>query len=112
MKRLTLALTVFLAVGSVASASLSQRKESNRLDHDPIPHARMARNARSPVSVQAQETSQTASQTEYIMTQETEVLLNGKPCKYNDVPPNASIERMEVGIDKKTVLRVYFRKRK
>ena len=46
------------------------------------------------------------------MTDETEVLLNGTACQYKDVPDHATIVRMEVGLDRKTVLRVYFRTRK
>jgi hypothetical protein len=49
------------------------------------------------------------AQLEFVLTKETEVLLDGKPCKYEDIPANASILKMEVAADRKTVLRVQFR---
>jgi hypothetical protein len=47
--------------------------------------------------------------TDYLMTAETEVLLNGKPCKYRDIPASAIIVLMEVTADRKTMLKVHFR---
>jgi hypothetical protein len=49
------------------------------------------------------------SRSEFVMTDQTEVLLNGKPCKYAEVPGHASIVRMELAADNKTVLKVHFR---
>jgi hypothetical protein len=46
---------------------------------------------------------------DFFVTEETEVLLNGKPCSYAQIPAHASIVFMEVGADKKTVLKVHFR---
>jgi hypothetical protein len=46
---------------------------------------------------------------EFVITEQTEVLLDGKPCKYQDVFGNARIVRMEVAEDKKTVLKIHFR---
>jgi hypothetical protein len=47
----------------------------------------------------------------FILTETTEVLLDGRPCKYRDVPPQAEITRLEVGPDRRTVLRIFFRTR-
>jgi hypothetical protein len=55
---------------------------------------------------------QTAAQgarPEYLLTNETEILLDGKPCRYEAVPANARIIHMELGADKKTVLKILFR---
>jgi hypothetical protein len=50
--------------------------------------------------------------TEFVVTEQTEILLDGKPCKYQDVARDARIVRMEVAEDKKTVLKIHFRTRK
>jgi hypothetical protein len=52
------------------------------------------------------------SPSEFVVTDRTEVLLNGKPCRYADVPGHATIVRMEVAADNKTVLRIHFQTRK
>jgi hypothetical protein len=49
------------------------------------------------------------TQSEFVMTDQTEVLLNGKPCKYADVPGDARIVRMELAADNKTVRKIHFR---
>jgi hypothetical protein len=49
------------------------------------------------------------ARSEFVMTDQTEVLLNGKPCKYAEVPGHASIVRMELAADNKTVLKIHFR---
>jgi hypothetical protein len=46
-----------------------------------------------------------------VVTDRTEILLDGKPCKYEAIPATASIVRMEVAADKKTVLKIHFRRR-
>jgi hypothetical protein len=56
-------------------------------------------------------TAASPARPEYVLTHDTEILLDGKPCRYEDVPANARIIRMEVGADKKTVLKVLFRTR-
>jgi len=53
-----------------------------------------------------------APQSEFILTSRTEILLNGQPCRYEEIPSHASIVRMEVAADKKTVLKIHFRVRK
>ncbi len=52
---------------------------------------------------------QPAATSEYVITEKTEILLDGKPARYEAVPGTATVERMEVAPDGKTVLRVYFR---
>jgi hypothetical protein len=49
------------------------------------------------------------SRSEYVLTERTEITLNGKECKYADVPRNARIVQMEVGADGRTILRIRFR---
>jgi hypothetical protein len=49
-----------------------------------------------------------AAKSEFQVTDQTEICLDGKPCKYAQVPCHASIVRMEVAADTKTVLRIEF----
>lgn len=109
MKRLTLTLVAWLGVVSVVSASLTPRKESPRWVNY-VPRAQPARIAKG--STPVPEPGAPGGQAEFVMTERTEVFLNGKPCKYRDVPGHASILRMELAADKKTVLKVHFRTRK
>jgi len=107
MIRLTLALVTWISLISVASASLTPRKESAALGNQ------MARAWSSkPLAEVLEQTATRGTRPEYVLTNETEVWLNGKPCRYEAVPADASIVRMEVAADKKTVLKIYFRTRK
>jgi hypothetical protein len=115
MTRLILALVAWLSLVPVASASLAPRKSSTRLDNY-VPPAKASRGAQTkapevPASHQAQAAAQETT-SEFAVTEQTEVTLNGKPCRYKDVPSHASILRMELGADKKTVRKIHFRTRK
>jgi hypothetical protein len=109
MTRLTLTLAVcvwiWINLGSVASASVIPAKESRRLNN-----AAVNAPALSPEALE--QTLGRRSRLEYIVTERTEILLDGKACKYADVPAHARITRMEVAPDKKTVLTIHFRARK
>jgi hypothetical protein len=129
MTRLTLTLAACLGFVSVASASLTPRKDPPTFGRD-VPQAQAAklaalaleqataRGTRSEVPpAQAARLSALAREqaaapeapSEFVMTEQTEVLLNGKPCKYAEVPGHARIVRMELGADNKTVLKIHFR---
>jgi hypothetical protein len=60
----------------------------------------------------SQQTAGQGSISEFVVTDRTEVLLNGEPCRYEEIPGHASIVRMDVAADRKTVLRVHFRVQK
>ena len=49
---------------------------------------------------------------EFVLTDDTEVQLDGRPCKYADVPNNCSIVRLELAADGKTILKIHFRSTK
>ena len=105
MIRLTLTLAIWGSLVSVAPASLTPHKEP-----DPF----SAQRAQTWSSTKAlppllEQTATRAARPEYVLTNETEILLDGKPCRYEAVPANASIIRMEVGADRKTVLKILFR---
>ena len=107
MNRLILVLAAWMSLISVVSASLTPRKEPSLLGKEVRPIS-------SPkLSLKALE--QTVGQempSEFVVTDRTEILLNGKPCKYEEVPGHASIVKMEVAADKKTVRKIHFRTRK
>jgi hypothetical protein len=47
---------------------------------------------------------------EYVVTTETEIKLDGRDCKWEDIPDNVVITAMEVAAeDDVTVLRIFFR---
>jgi hypothetical protein len=104
MTRLALTLVAWMSLAAVAPASLSPRKERTTFDAEPTPRVPSA-----PRSAQA---TRPADPSEYVVTKRTEVLLDGQPCHFEDVPERASILRMEVAPDGKTVLRVFFRSQK
>jgi hypothetical protein len=47
---------------------------------------------------------------EYSITAQTKILLNGNPCNYNEVPPDAIVIRMEfASSNDKEILKIHFR---
>jgi hypothetical protein len=107
MTRLALALAIWMGFVSVVSASLTPRKEPAPLGSRVllVPVSRLAAEILTPAASRG-------ITPEFVLTEQTEVLLNGKPCKYEDVPAGASIVHLEVGIDNKTALKIHFRTRK
>jgi hypothetical protein len=107
MTRLTLVLIAWMTLISAAPASLTPRKEL------PPPPTELPRTELPRLPAKAAEgPTQPRRKTEYVLTERTEVLVNGQPCRYADVPANATIVRMELAADEKTVLRIHFRVRK
>jgi hypothetical protein len=107
MKGLTFTILVWLAFVSVAPASLAPPKKSRSLDME------LGRAQTSKVSALVQEQALPAeSEAEFAVTAQTEILLDGQPCAYADVPASAGILRMEVAVDRKTVLKIHFRTKK
>jgi hypothetical protein len=97
-----LAVVAWLVVVSVSGATLTPRKESQTLRAE---SSRAARPSAKALEVAAGR----GGRSEYVLTDRTEVLLNGKACKYADVPSNARIIRMELAADQQTVLCIHFR---
>jgi hypothetical protein len=48
---------------------------------------------------------------QYQITEQTDVTLDGRACRYADVPASAGIVKMEVAADGTTVLKIHFRRR-
>jgi hypothetical protein len=79
-------------------------------------HARPATIVFRPPGVQAQQldTRQAVAPTaeeELLLTPESKIYLNGRPCRYEDVPVGATITTAEVADDGKTILAIYFEKK-
>ncbi len=107
MARLLLAGAAWLGLASVSWASVAAHKEGPLFgkERPPVRAAQLA--------TQALELTATGgNRSEYVVTEQTEILLNDQPCKYADIPAHARIVRMELAADKKTVLRILFRSAK
>jgi hypothetical protein len=104
MNRIVWTLAVWLGWVSVSAASLTPRTETSTFGENDVP-LRLA------AKICAQAAEQVAK-SPYVLNERTEILLDGKPCKYENVPASASIIRMETAADHKTVLKIYFRSRK
>jgi hypothetical protein len=114
MMRLTLSLAIWLSWLSFSSASLAPRKERPSFERKRPAAFDLATQKAAPLASKNRltQTIAPAQESEYLLTANTEVLLDGQSCRYEEVPATASILRMEVGPDRKTVIRVYFRARK
>jgi hypothetical protein len=104
MLRLTLTLAAWMSFSSAVLASLAPRKESALFDRDAAP---LLASKLSPRIFQQGAGQDSGS--EFNLTERTEILLDGKPCKYEAVPGHATIVHMEVAADRKTVLKIHFR---
>jgi hypothetical protein len=104
MSRLTLALASLLCVVCVASASLSPPRERSRLANKvaPVQYAKLSPEIREVVDGRG-------STPEFVLTDRTEVRLNGKPCNYEEIPHHATIVLIEVAMDNRTILKIHFR---
>jgi hypothetical protein len=89
--------TSFLYV-TFANASLTQHKERSPFDK-PLPPAPKAE-------------PETEQEGGLVITDDTEVKLDGKLCKYEEIPESAEVILLEVGKDKKSVLKLHFRTKK
>jgi hypothetical protein len=113
MPRTIFALTVLFCSLSPALATLSPRTAPPPADDKltapvaiPLPQER----ALPPEVVQAAYPH--GQDDEYRITTHTDVFLDGRPCRYCDVPKNAVILKMEVSSDDRAVLSIHFRSKK
>ena len=103
MTRILLALAFWISLGSFAPASVSVGKKPSGVVNEVLPQRgsglldRLHRQA-----------TVGSAKAEFAVTEQTEILLNGQPCKYAQVPDHARIVHMEVAADKRTVLRIEF----
>lgn len=104
MTRPGLSLTALLCLVTTAMTSPARSNDTRTLGRELPPSVVRA------ISPEIfKSASGTGQKEEFRITYETEIVLDGRPCKYRDVPSNAVILKMEVGTDKKTVLKIHFR---
>jgi hypothetical protein len=107
MIRLRLALAAWAILVPSVPASLSARKEIPARAAEP----RLTADAVLPPETFGPVTGR-EPKPDFVVTDQTEIRVDGRPCRFNEVPVNASIFRMELAADKKTVLTIQFRTRK
>lgn len=61
-----------------------------------------------PPDAPAPKAAPAAEEPRLVINDQTEVLLDGKACKFADVPPGASVVNLSVAADRKTILKIYF----
>jgi hypothetical protein len=99
MLRLTMALVLTLSFLPPALASLTPRAERSQL-------------GRQPPSGLLKEKAPPEKDDGLVITEKTEVKVDGKSCQYEQVPDGADIVLLEVAADKKMILRIHFRSKK
>lgn len=99
MIRLMTGFAIFVCLLSAASASPSMRKVTA-----PLLVAEK--------SVSQRSITMPAWSSDFQMLDNTDILLDGKPCKYVQVPASATIHTLEVAADRKTILKIHFRSQK
>ena len=104
MTRLTAAVGALLCLLGPAAASLDRPKAADRAGVIPL--------ALSLPKALPPDTQEVPPPPEAQLTTETEVLLDGRLCPYKDVPTTASVARMVLAPDGKTITRIEFRSRK
>jgi len=101
MRRLLIACVVLFLSISTAAAALLPRKEPppswTKLSPDRLKQAVPREDTKEP---------------EWEISDATEVQLDGKACKFEDVPKGAEITLLEVASDKKAILKIHFRSKK
>ncbi len=107
MTRLILVLATWMSAAAVASATVTPRQPLSRLGYEGLQLAGTAQ----PTRVEAAEAAR-AAESPFALTDQSEVLLNGKPCRYEDVPAHATIHLLELAADRHTILRIHFRTQK
>jgi hypothetical protein len=106
MPRLILALAILIGLVSTGAASLTPSKILPVIGTSG-PSGKVAK-----LTAEEGASAIRGTSSGFLVTDQTEVTLNGQSCKYAEIPSHASILRMEVGPDKKTVLKIHFRTRK
>lgn len=98
MTRLTMALVASLVFFSTASGMLSRPKDQ------PPNYVKTLNKDR---KLNAPKPAPTSANV--VLTEQTEIKLDGRACKLAEVPGNAEIVLIDLAADKKTVLRIHFR---
>jgi hypothetical protein len=107
MTRVILALAAWMSVVATVSASLTPPKEPPAFgkEFDQVQAPMLSAKALKLVVKQS-------AISEFVVTDQTEIVLDGRLCRYAEVPAHATIMRIEVAADKVTVLKIHFRTKK
>ncbi len=112
MIRCTMTFAAFLCFLPHLSANLSPRNDFPTTAKTPLP--RTARDAApdldKPAAAPAAEAKPESPK--LVLTDKTEVQLDGQACKLADVPGTAAVVGLEVAADKKTILKIHFQSKK
>jgi hypothetical protein len=103
MTRIVVTLVAFLSFLPPASATLAARREPTIARKDSLRAYQKA------LPQSEHWMSGRKQEGEFVITDETAVFLDGRACRYRDVPDKAHIASLEVSPDRKTVLKAYFR---
>jgi hypothetical protein len=104
MLRLILPVACLVCFSPLVTAELSPPKET--FGHESRALDALARRQAKPKPAPAKPVEPSSP---FTITDTTEVLLDGKPCPFADIPGHASIILIEVGSDKRTILKIHFR---
>ena len=99
MYRLTMAVVASLCVLPFAMGASSPQKAPPGLE----------KNLSRDLKKEAQHRKQNEA---FVITEDTEVKLDGRLCKYEEVPGNAAIILLELAADQKSILKVHFQTKK
>lgn len=113
MTRPTLALAAFLSLIPPATASLAPRTTTPAPGKDLPPTTAKDRafDLDKPAAA-APPAEPPEEKQNFVINDQTEVQLDGKVCKFEEVPPGASIVNLSVAADKKTILKIHFKSKK
>lgn len=107
MTRWTMTFAAFLCFLPCVRANLSPQNGLPLLGKDSPPKA-----APAPPADPAPPAAEKPDKPKLVITDKTEVQLDGQACKLADVPGTASVVSLEVSADKKTILRIHFQSQK
>ena len=107
MNRWTTTFAAFLCFLPPALANLSPRNDPPPLSKEPFLKAAKDAPPDKPAAAEEKKADQ-----KLVVTDKTEVQLDGQNCKLADVPATASVVNLEVAADKKTILKIIFQSKK
>ena len=108
MTRLTLVIAALLCPLSAVMASFSPHTDYPALGRDALaaPGSRLPDLDKNAAERTAQKESQKQS---FTITDETDVRLDGRACKFEDVPGTATVVAIDLAADGKTVVKLHFK---
>lgn len=107
MVRLTVGLGVWLIMASLSMAGAVSPVKSAPTLGDRLPSDSLVRLVQGPADSTTR--AQPAKKDSFVITDQTEIQVDGKPCRYGEVPTGAAIVLLEVAADGRTVMKVHFR---